>query len=77
MGTLSLAHILILIVVTVAWLVLWILAIRSILRREPLSLTARVLWIVAAIIFPILGPAVWFAWSTDTRPRTPTAPSAR
>jgi RsiW-degrading membrane proteinase PrsW (M82 family) len=77
MGNLSPAHVLVLIVVTVAWLVLWIVAVRGIARREPFSLTARVLWIGAAIIFPILGPIVWFAWSTGTQPRAPTAPAGR
>lgn len=52
----------------------------SVLRSPDLSAAARVVWIVAIWLVPVLGPIAWFAWRwwrrrADPSNHQPPAPS--
>ena len=53
-------HLLIIIVVAVVQLVLLIAALVTIVKHPDASTTAKVIWVLIVVIFPILGPLVWF-----------------
>lgn len=56
-------HVVTLIVFSALWLIGWIAAVVSIgSARRSMSALARGTWIAAAIILPLMGPIVWFAW---------------
>jgi type VI protein secretion system component VasK len=63
-------HLAVLLVIVVAWLVFWIGAVVSVLRRADASSFERGVWIVIAIVLPFLGPLAWFVWGR-TRVRQP------
>lgn len=47
--------------IVVAGLVaLFVAAVVSVLRSPRLTGTGRILWIIAVLIFPLLGPLAWF-----------------
>jgi len=46
-------------------LVLGIAAIVSVLRNADLSGSAKAMWVVAILLFPILGAAVYFSVRSD------------
>ncbi len=48
--------------VVIALAVLFIAALVSILRTRTLTVGGKVLWVIAAFVFPVLGPLVWFLW---------------
>ena len=54
-------HIILIVVVVAVMLPLWIAAIVSIVKHPDASQTAKVVWIVIVIIFPLLGSLIWFA----------------
>ncbi len=66
----NLEHLAVLLVITAAWLVFWIGAVFSVLRRADVSSFERGVWIVIAIVLPFLGPLAWFVWGR-TRIRQP------
>jgi hypothetical protein len=45
---------------TIALAALFVAAAVSVVRSPRLTSTGRVLWIVALLVFPLLGPVVWF-----------------
>lgn len=53
-------HIIIMLIVMAAVITLWIAAVVSIARHPDASPTAKVIWIVVVVIFPLLGSAIWF-----------------
>ena len=64
-------HIIIMVIVMAGVLALWISAVVSIARHPDASPTARVIWIVVVLLFPLLGSAIWFVTgrsSLRTRP---------
>ncbi|MCD1570744.1 PLDc N-terminal domain-containing protein [Agromyces mediolanus] len=48
--------------VAVLAVALLVAAFVSVLRSPGLSAAARVVWIVAIWLVPVLGPLAWFAW---------------
>ncbi len=48
-------------VVTVAWLVLVVVALVSIARSASLTASQRVLWTVAVLLLPVLASVAWLA----------------
>jgi Phospholipase_D-nuclease N-terminal len=65
-------HLIIAIVLGIAFLALWVGAVVSITASAGLSATAKAVWILIALIFPVLGPLVWFVSGRSTA-RTPAA----
>jgi hypothetical protein len=65
--TIGLLHLVIVIVIVLGLLALWVLAIRSILRRESISPVERGIWIAVVIVFPFVGSLVWFAYGRGRR----------
>jgi hypothetical protein len=59
-GDINVWHLIIIIVVAAAQLVLVIAALVSIIKHPDASTTAKVIWVLIVIVFPILGPLVWF-----------------
>jgi hypothetical protein len=54
-------HVLVIVVVVGVWLAGWIAALTSIgSGRRPISPLARGVWIAVAIVFPVIGPLLWF-----------------
>jgi hypothetical protein len=58
-------HTVLVILAILIWLLLWGLAVVSILRRPGVSGFERGVWITVAIIFPFLGPLVWAIWGRN------------
>ena len=53
----------------VVWIFVWFLVAVRVLRREDLGGGGKALWIVAILIFPIVGLFIYFLWDA-ARPRT-------
>ena len=53
-------HAIIIVLVSAGTLALWIAAIVSIVKHPDASQTAKVVWIVIVVIFPLLGSLIWF-----------------
>jgi hypothetical protein len=53
----------------VVWIAVWILVAIRVLRRDDLGAGGKILWIVAILVFPIVGLLVYFLWDA-ARPRT-------
>jgi hypothetical protein len=51
------------------FLFVWALVAIRIVRRDDLSVLAKVLWIVAILVIPLVGLLVYFIWDA-ARPRT-------
>jgi hypothetical protein len=60
---------LLLIAALAAWIFVWFLVAIRVLRRDDLSGGGKALWIVAILIFPVVGLFVYFLWDA-ARPRT-------
>jgi Phospholipase_D-nuclease N-terminal len=48
------------VVVGLALLALFVAALLSVLRSTRLTGTGRIVWIIAVLVFPLLGPLAWF-----------------
>jgi hypothetical protein len=44
------------------WIFVWLLVASRILQRPDLSGTAKALWIVLILLFPLVGLLVYFLW---------------
>jgi phospholipase D-like protein len=53
----------------VAWIAVWILVAVRVIRREDLSVAGKIMWLIAILVFPIVGLLVYFLWDA-ARPRT-------
>ena len=53
----------------VAWIFVWFLVAIRVFRREDLGAGGKALWIVAILVFPIVGLFIYFLWDA-ARPRT-------
>jgi hypothetical protein len=52
-----------------AWIVVWLVVAYRVVLRDDLGLGGKALWIVAILVFPIVGLLVYFLWDA-ARPRT-------
>jgi hypothetical protein len=59
-------HVIVLIVLGIAFLALWVGAVASISASAVLSSTAKAVWILITLVFPVLGPLVWFVSGRST-----------
>jgi hypothetical protein len=53
----------------VAWIAVWLLVAIRVLRRDDIGAGGKALWIVAILVFPVVGLFVYFLWDA-ARPRT-------
>jgi hypothetical protein len=53
----------------VAWIFVWFLVAIRVFRREDIGAGGKALWIVAILVFPIVGLFIYFLWDA-ARPRT-------
>ena len=53
----------------VAWIAVWILVAIRVLRRDDLGAAGKIMWLIAILVFPIVGLLVYFLWDA-ARPRT-------
>jgi hypothetical protein len=51
---------LILILLSLLAVVLWVAAIVSIIKHPDASTTAKTVWILIVVFFPLLGSLIWF-----------------
>ena len=56
----NLPHLIVLVVIGAAAAALWISAVVSILRVQTWPAWATAIWLLVTLIFPVLGPIVWF-----------------
>jgi len=52
-----------------AWIVVWLVVAYRVVLRDDLAVGGKILWIVAILVFPIVGLLVYFLWDA-ARPRT-------
>ena len=45
-----------------AWLVMFVVALVEIIKHRQISGGGKVVWVLIAFAFPILGPILWFVW---------------
>jgi Phospholipase_D-nuclease N-terminal len=67
MTGIGLLHLIIVVVIALGLLALWVLAVRSILRRESITPVERAIWVAVVIVFPFVGSLVWFAYGRGRR----------
>lgn len=65
-GDMSGWHLILVGIFAIAGLALFVVALVSIITSKSLSDVARAVWVLIALLFPVLGPIVWFF----ARPRT-------
>ena len=53
----------------VAWIAVWILVAVRVLRRDDLGAAGKIMWIIAILVFPIVGLLVYFLWDAARRAR--------
>jgi Phospholipase_D-nuclease N-terminal len=53
----------------VAWVFVWFVVAIRVFRREDLGAGGKALWIVAILVFPVVGLFIYFLWDA-ARPRT-------
>jgi Phospholipase_D-nuclease N-terminal len=53
----------------IAWIVVWLIVAYRVVQRDDLGAGGKVLWIVAILVFPVVGLLVYFLWDA-ARPRT-------
>lgn len=56
----SVAWLVVVLCVVVALLAVFVAALVSVLRAPGLGGAARAVWVVAVLVFPLLGPLAWF-----------------
>lgn len=56
----SVAWLVVVLSVVVALVLLFLAALVSVLRAPGLGGAARAVWVVAVLVFPLLGPLAWF-----------------
>lgn len=56
------AGVIVAVVAAIAQIVLFVAGVVSVIRSPGLGGTGRLLWILGMLIFPLLGPIVWFAY---------------
>ena len=54
----------------VAFLLAWGYAALGVVRRGDLSVLAKALWIVAMLVFPLVGLLVYYLWQAANPDRT-------
>jgi hypothetical protein len=60
----NITHSIIMIVVSAAWIITFLAAVVSIGSvRLDVTPFMRGLWIALAVIFPVVGPIIWFIWA--------------
>ena len=74
MSSIEPVHAVVFIVVFVAWIAVWILALASILRRPNVTGFERGVWIVVVIFFPFVGPLAWALWGRTRSRLVPSSP---
>ena len=52
-----------------AWILVWVLVAVRVVQRRDIGVGGKILWIVAILVFPIVGLLVYFLWDA-ARPRT-------
>jgi hypothetical protein len=53
----------------IAWILVWLVVAYRVIQRDDLGVSAKVLWIVLILLFPLVGLLVYFLWDA-ARPRT-------
>jgi Phospholipase_D-nuclease N-terminal len=53
----------------VAWIAVWLVVAYRVVQRDDIGVGGKVVWIVAILVFPIVGLLVYFLWDAS-RPRT-------
>jgi hypothetical protein len=56
------AWLVVVIAAIVAQIVLFVAGVVSVVRSSRLTTTGRLVWVLAMLVFPLVGPIVWFAW---------------
>jgi hypothetical protein len=46
----------------VAWIAVWILVAARVIRRSDLGTAGKLMWIIAILVFPIVGLLAYFLW---------------
>ncbi len=49
----------------IAWLVMFVVSLVEIVRHRRISGGGKVVWVLIAFAFPILGPILWFVWGRN------------
>jgi hypothetical protein len=52
----------------VMWIFVWLLVAVRVVRRRDLGFAGKALWLVAILVFPLVGLFVYFLWDAS-RPR--------